>query len=94
MAVCTWELHIVFREIGHFTGLPGLCIVNKDIHRTITVRKEEYFITDPHRNNILGDIVRNVFHRFLFRIINPDIVGHSPFVIFPGTKFTHHTVVS
>ena len=93
IAVCARELHIVFREISHFSGLFGLCVVDKEIHRTVTIREEEYLISDPHRDNILCDIVRNVFYRFLFRIIDPDIIGHTALIIFPGTEFTHHAVI-
>ena len=69
-------------------------MINKEIHRTITIRKVIDFIAYPHRENILRLIVSNILYLLLGRIINPYIIRHSTFIIFPGTELTHHPVIS
>ena len=88
-----WEFHIILSEVRHLYSLFGLRIVCEDIHDTVTVGKEKDFIANPHRKNVLSYIIGYILHCFVSRIIHPDVIGHTAFIILPSTKFAHHPVV-
>ena len=93
IAGSTREFDIVLGEVGYLFRLPGLCVVNENIHRAVAVGNEKDVITNPHGENVLSNVVRDVFYRLFPGIINPDIISHTTFVVFPGAEFAHGTIV-
>jgi len=93
IAGSTRKLDIIFGEVGHLCRLPGLRVIDEDIHRTVAVGKEEDIISNPHREDVLSDVVRNVLYRLRGGIVYPDVIRHTALIVFPGTEFAHGTVV-
>ena len=89
----TGELHVVFGEVGHLACLARLRVVDEYVHRVIPVGEEEDLIADPHGEDVLRLVVRHVRHALLLRVVDPDVVRHTAFVIFPRTELAHHPVV-
>ena len=88
------EFNVIIFIISKFTCLVGIEIVNKQVHDTITVRSKIDFIIQPHRKNILSQILKQSFTFFGLIIINPDIISHATFIIFPGSELSEHPVKS
>ena len=93
-AVGGGELDVVVLEVGHLLRLLGRRVVDKDVHRAVTVREEVDLVAHPHGEDVLGVVVGHVLHGFLVRVVDPDVVGHAAFVILPRAELTHHAVVS
>ena len=92
LSVGAGELDVEVREIRDLRrGLRG-SVVHEYVHVHVAVGCEVYLVSDPHREDILGGVVSNLLHAL--SVIDPDLVGHSAPVVFPGTELPHYAVVS
>ena len=81
LPVRAWELDIIFDEVGYLRGRFCFCIVDKEVHRPVAVGEEIDFVADPHREDVLCMIVRDVLDRFL-----SGVLGYSIRHLRPGPK--------
>ena len=93
VAVGRGELDVEVGEVGHFLGFACEGVVGEEIHGHIAVGDEENLVADPHRGDVLGGIGGDVGHGAFCGVVDPDVVGHSATIIFPGAEFAHHAVV-
>ena len=93
IAVRARELYVIIRIVRNLLGLSGFGVIDKQIHRHVTVGRKEDLIPDPHRENILSHVIRDIRYLLGFCIIDPDIIGHSSTIIFPATELTEYTVI-
>ena len=94
LAVRGRELDIVVLEVRHLLGLLRLRIVHEQVHDHVPVRGEEDLIADPHGEDVLCVVVRDIFHLSGLGVIDPHVIRHAAPVVLPGAEFTHHAVVS
>ena len=94
LSVTAGEFYIIIRIVGYFFSLFGPDIINKDIHGAIPIGNKVDFLSYPHRDNILCNIIGDILYFLGSRIINPNVIRHATAIIFPITEFSHNPVVS
>ena len=93
LAIGAGELDIILVIVGHLLCLLRAGVINEEVHDVVPVGSEEDLIADPHREDVLGDVVGHILDLLGLRIPDPDIVGHTAAVVLPGTELTHDAVV-
>ncbi len=86
------KFDVVIGIIGQFTCCTRFCVIDKEIHGAVAVGAEINIVAMPHRENILIVVISDVCNFFGIEIINPDIISHTAFVIFPGAEFAENAV--
>ena len=94
LSVTAGEFYIIIRIVSYFFSLFGPDIINKDIHGAIPIGNKVDFLSYPHRDNILCNIIGDILYFLGSRIINPNVICHATAIIFPITEFSHNPVVS
>ena len=82
----------IFEARQLFRFLRGK-IDTEQIHPAIAIGDEINFVVrSPHRADVLGRIIGQIFGRAGFEIVDPNIVGHSAAIMFPGPEFAEHAI--
>jgi len=87
------ELDVKIREARQLLHFLGPEVDREEIHSPIAIgEKINVVIRSPHRANVLGRIVRQIFGRLSLEVEDPDIVRHAAAVMFPSAEFTKDAV--
>ena len=92
-SVGAWKFHVVLGEISHLGSGFSHGVVAEQVHGVVAVACEENLIANPHGEVVLSYIVGDIIHFPGLGVINPDVVGHTALVVFPGAELAEHAVV-
>ena len=92
-SVGAWKFHVVLGEISHLGSGFSHGVVAEQVHGVVAVACEENLIANPHGEDVLSYIVGDIIHFPGLGVINPDVVGHTALVVFPGAELAEHAVV-
>ena len=80
-------------EVGELLCFLRDKIDNKQIHPAVAIGNEiDLVVRSPHRANVLGRIVGQVFSRAGFEIVDPNVVGHSAAIMFPSSELAENAI--
>ena len=86
------ELAVIFREVRDLARLLGLRVVDEEVHGAVAVGEVIDFVADPHREDVLGVVVRDLLQLRSPHLVDPDVVGLAAAVVFPSAEFAEHPV--
>lgn len=92
--VIVGEFYIIICIVSYFFSLFGLDIINKDIYGVILIGNKVDFFFYLYRDNILCNIIGDIFYFFSSWIINLNVICYVIVIIFLIMEFLYNLVVS
>ena len=81
--------------MGELLGFLRREIDNEQIHAVVAVGdKIDLVVRSPHRADVLGGVVRQIFGSAGFEIVDPNVVRHAATIMFPCAELPEHLVIS